>query len=103
MLTDAELQLYQKGVEQGMQHCSTAPETDKRLALQEQRFSSMDETLRDIKKSIDSTKKVMILFLLGLIGSTLYFGFTVGTWRGGIEERLEQVEMSLQRHIDAQR
>lgn len=98
-MTDDELSIYQKGVEQGMKHCKTAPETDKRISLQEQRMDGIANALEDIKKSIDSTKRWVIGFLFGLIGTTLYFGFTVGAWKGGMEERLIHLETSFESHI----
>lgn len=100
-MTEDELSIYQKGIEQGMKHCKTAPETDKRISLQEQRLNGITDALEDIKNSIDSTKRWIIGTLFGLISAALYFGFSVGTWKGGIEERLSHIETEFQYHIES--
>jgi len=99
-MTDNELILYQKGVEEGRKHCTTAPDTDKRISLQEQRMNGITDALEDIKDSIDSTKRWIIGTLFGLISAALYFGFSVGTWKGSIEERLLHIETEFQYHIE---
>lgn len=59
-------------------------------------YSRLEKSVENIRRSIDSARNWMIITLVSALCSTLYFGFSIGEWKGDMERRVSIVEKFVQ-------
>lgn len=59
-------------------------------------YSKLEKSVENIRRSIDSARNWMISTLILALCSTLYFGFSIGEWKGDMERRVSIVEKFVQ-------
>lgn len=57
--------------------------------------SRLEESIENIRRSIDSARNWMIITLVSALLSTLYLGMSLGEWKGKIESRIAFLEQHL--------
>lgn len=91
--------VYEKVKEWVTTHETTAPSTERRIIPLEQQMGYINTDLKDIKtainkanETVDSTKTWLIITLFSILSSAMILGFWMGSWKGGIEERVNQIQ-----------
>lgn len=57
--------------------------------------SRLEESIENIRRSIDSARNWMIITLFSALCSMLYLGISLGEWKGKIESRIAFLEQHL--------
>lgn len=67
---------------------------DTRVTRLEEGVKNIDKTLTDIQTTVNSTKRWIMATLFGLIAGALATGIFIGSWKAGIEYRLQNLEFT---------
>ena len=76
-------------------HIKPSPETEKKLALNEQRFNSLEKTLGDIVNEIKSAKKWVMYTLYAGISFFFIGGWVISNWKTSVDYHLSVIDKEL--------
>jgi len=94
---DEKMRLIQEGMRMGQEHAKMSPDTRDRIIPIETQMAYINNDLKAIKDAINSTRNWIIITLIALIGTIGTSFFWIGSWKGGIDERVTSLE---KHHID---
>ena len=74
--------------------------SDTRISVLETNFSNINDDLKDIKTAINRSTGWLIVTMFTVLSSAFGVAFYIGTWKGGIEERIYTLERNQQKNIN---
>ena len=99
MNDEEKIEVFNRGVEEGLRHRTPSPETDRRMSILEMGATDIKEDLKEIKLAITRSTIWLITTLFTILIASFSLAFWLGSWKGSIEEKINNLQKSHEKKL----